>query len=66
MGTEDNLIEVTLDKKHTHAGEELTAGAKIKVSLPEARFLLQARVIKEIPAAQLAKAEKAAAAQDQS
>lgn len=66
MGAPENLIEVTLEKNHTHAGEELTAGAKIKVSLIEARFLLGERVIKEIPAAQLAKAEKAAAAQDQS
>jgi hypothetical protein len=56
MGT--NLIEVTLEKIHTHAGREHPVGSKIDVTLNEAKFLLNNKVIKSIPAAALAKAEK--------
>lgn len=59
-----NLIEVTLKKVHTHAGREHQPGQKIDVTSSEARFLLNNKVIAEIPAAQLAKADKATKAGD--
>lgn len=52
------LIEVTLKKIHTHAGEELPVGEKIKVTEIEARFLLNAKVISEIPSAKAVPAGK--------
>lgn len=50
-------VEVTLEKVHTHAGREFQPGQKILVSESEARFLLNNKVIKSIPAAARAKAE---------
>lgn len=39
------LVEVTLAKPHTHAGEKLPAGSKIKVTEPERDWLAGAEVI---------------------
>ncbi len=52
------LIEVTLKKIHTHAGEELPVGSKIEVTPHEARFLLNQKVITEIPTDKASSAEK--------
>jgi len=53
MGTvsNSNLITVKLEKVHTHAGTEYQPGDEIDVSEIEAKFLLNSKVIKEIPAA---------------
>lgn len=40
------LVEVTLDKPHTHEGVDYTAGGKIKVNEAEQHWLLSAGVIK--------------------
>ncbi|HTF96501.1 MAG TPA: hypothetical protein VL995_10235 [Cellvibrio sp.] len=56
MGTK--LIEVTLDKAHRHAGRDYQPGQKIDVTLSEAKFLLNHKVIKQIPAGAQAAAER--------
>ena len=53
-----NVIEVMLEKPHTHAGKPYQKGQKIIVSESDARFLLNNKVIKSIPAAARAKAQK--------
>lgn len=42
---------VTLEKNHTHKGKKYNVGEEINVSLTEAEFLANARVIKKIPKA---------------
>lgn len=48
MGTTTNLIEVTLEKAHTHAGREYQPGQKINVTESEGKFLLNNKVIKSL------------------
>lgn len=48
MGTATELIEVTLEKKHTHAGREYAPGARILVTEQEGKFLLNNKVIKSL------------------
>lgn len=43
-----NLIEVTLEKVHTHAGREYQPGQKIDVTEAEGKFLLNNKVIKSL------------------
>ena len=40
------LIEVTLDKDHTHAGKQYAAGQKIYVTAAERIWLIGAKVVK--------------------
>lgn len=42
---ETKLVEVTLAKRHTHAGVEYAAGTKIKVDEPTAKWLADNKVI---------------------
>lgn len=39
------LVEVKLDKKHTHAGREYPAGSKIHVSEADRDWLARSKVI---------------------
>jgi hypothetical protein len=43
---EPKLVEVKLDKAHTHAGIDCAAGTKISVTEPERDWLVGAEVIK--------------------
>ena len=58
MATATTLIEVTLEKVHTHAGREYPVGAKIDVTETEGRFLLNNKVIKSLDQPVRNKAEK--------
>ena len=58
MGTATNLIEVTLEKVHTHAGREHPIGSKIFVTESEGKFLLNNKVIKSLAQPVRNKAEK--------
>lgn len=40
------LVEVKLDKAHTHAGIDYAAGTKISVTEPDREWLVTAEVIK--------------------
>lgn len=42
---DQTLVEVKLDKPHTHAGKKHAAGTKIKVSEPERDWLAANQVI---------------------
>lgn len=42
---EQKVVEVTLAKGHTHAGDKKKAGDKIKVTEPERDWLVSAQVI---------------------
>ena len=46
---ETKLVEVTLAKRHTHAGVEYAAGTKIKVDEPTAKWLADNKVIANAP-----------------
>lgn len=49
---EPKLVEVTLAKPHTHAGEPKAIGEKIKVTEPERDWLAAKQTINNAPKAQ--------------
>lgn len=51
-------IEVTLDKKHKHRGDDCEPGSTIMVTPSQARWLLNNKVIKSIPGAGKSAASK--------
>lgn len=46
-------VEVVLGKAHIHAGERYAAGATIKVTEPEAKWLADNGITQSAPAAQI-------------
>lgn len=48
---EPKLVEVTLAKRHTHAGVDYDIGAKIQVTEPEKAWLVDNKIVGELPQA---------------
>lgn len=53
-------VTVTLVKPHTHAGQKYPAGAELRLSPSDAKYLLDRKVIDKLPAVTTTKPEKEA------
>lgn len=53
-------VTVTLVKPHTHAGQKYPAGAALRLSPADAKYLLDRKVIDRLPAVTTDKLEKEA------